>query len=351
MLTPRKWLKNFIWIFGAAMALILLLMVVLDPYFHYHGPLSNLSYRLSQERYINNGIARHFEYDSIITGTSMCQNFKTSEAEQFWGGDFVKMCFSGAGYKEISDNLETALSSHPEVHTVIWGVDYNGFIRAADFVAYGGYPEYLYDTNPLNDVSYIYNKSIWVHGTLKNLSMTLKGEETTSFDEYSSWTMTEPLDLSFFEEYRKNMAVTGTGSLSDEQAETVRESITVNILELADRHPEVDFYLFYPPFSILYFDLTNTSGELEAQLEAEEIVTNLLLTRDNIHLYSYFTEMDHITDLTHYRDKEHYDSTYNTQILRWIHDGYGEITEENAADYTAYMRDTFLNYDYDGIYE
>ena len=40
----------------------------MDPYFHYHGPFSSFSYRLYEERYINDGISRHFNYDAIITG-------------------------------------------------------------------------------------------------------------------------------------------------------------------------------------------------------------------------------------------------------------------------------------------
>lgn len=58
--------------------------------FHYHAPLKFLSYPLVNERYQNNGIVRHFDYDSVITGTSMTENFKTSEAQKLFGSDFIK---------------------------------------------------------------------------------------------------------------------------------------------------------------------------------------------------------------------------------------------------------------------
>ena len=48
--------------------------VVIDPFLHYHGPLAGLEYPLLDERYQNDGIARHFSYDALITGTSMTQN-------------------------------------------------------------------------------------------------------------------------------------------------------------------------------------------------------------------------------------------------------------------------------------
>ena len=57
-----------------------LLIVVVDPFFHYHAPLESLEYPLirDNERYQNDGILRHFTYDTIITGTSMTENFETS---------------------------------------------------------------------------------------------------------------------------------------------------------------------------------------------------------------------------------------------------------------------------------
>lgn len=352
-LSPQKWFRNFIVLFLALSLLITLLMVIIDPYFHYHGPLNGIRYFLSEERYINNGIARNFDYDGILTGTSMTQNFLVSEAEELYGGTFVKMPFAGAGYKEISENLRAGLESH-EVKTVIWGVDYNGFIRDKDFQGYSEYPTYLYDKNPFNDVSYIFNKSIWLHGALKNLLMTVKGEESTSFDAYSSWIMEEPLKVSDFLVYRTSTEYSQSRiepHLKDAEAEMVRASVEQNILALAKDYPDTEFVLFYPPFSILYFDLTYQWGDLTAQLEAEEIVTRMLVEQENIKLYSYFTETELISDLKHYKDKEHYDASYNVLILNMLSEGKGRITKDNVDEYLAFMKDTYLNYDYDAIYE
>ena len=57
---------------------------VVDPYFHYHKPLKGLYYTLDNERSQNDGIIRHFNYDAMIIGTSMAENFKTSEMDELW---------------------------------------------------------------------------------------------------------------------------------------------------------------------------------------------------------------------------------------------------------------------------
>ena len=71
----RRWFCRCLSILAGLLILTGLVVVVVDPYFHYHKPFSFLSYRLYEERYINDGISRHFDFDAMITGTSMAQNF------------------------------------------------------------------------------------------------------------------------------------------------------------------------------------------------------------------------------------------------------------------------------------
>lgn len=47
----------------------------IDPYFHYRKPnVDGYFYTLYNERSQNNGISKHFDYDALITGTSMTEN-------------------------------------------------------------------------------------------------------------------------------------------------------------------------------------------------------------------------------------------------------------------------------------
>ena len=66
----KKWFLGTLAGTVTVLILILLAMVIVDPYFHYHAPLKGISYRLYSERYMNNGIAKNFEYDSTIFSSS-----------------------------------------------------------------------------------------------------------------------------------------------------------------------------------------------------------------------------------------------------------------------------------------
>ena len=61
MKSPQKWsLWALILTFCALLALGTFTAVI-DPVFHYHKPLSGLSYYLWDERYQNDGIVKQFE--------------------------------------------------------------------------------------------------------------------------------------------------------------------------------------------------------------------------------------------------------------------------------------------------
>ena len=353
-MSSRKWIIEFLAVCGILLGGLGAITVIIDPYFHYHKPLDSLQYPISNERYQNNGIVKHFEYDAVITGTSMTQNFKTSEFDEIFHVNSVKVPFSGASYKEINDNLTIAVESNPNIKIILRGLDYNRLLDEKNEMRYDMdfYPWYLYDDVPYNDVKYIFNKTVLFQTTLGVLEYTRDGGKTTDFDEYSNW-----MECSTFGKetvdatYTRADRIDVLEQLSTEDYKNINENVTQNITELADAHPEIDFYLFFTPYSIYYWDSLNQMGILEKQLEAEKYVIELLLLHDNIHLFSFFTEFDMICNLDNYKDIAHYGENVNSQILLWMLEGKHEITRENYQEYCQVMKNFYTNYDYDALFE
>ncbi len=347
----KKWFIKCIALLAAALFFIGLAVILVDPYFHYHKPYPFLSYRLHEERYTNDGISRHFDFDALITGTSMTQNFKPSEMDAYFGTHSVKEPFPGAGYKELAENLDRTLTRNPGVNTVLWTLDYNGLLRDGDWQQYESYPTYLYDDNPFNDVSYLFNKSILYHGVLPNVLMTLTGAPSATMDEYSSWERETGLDQILNAYDRNNVNLNVPTSFGEEERQIVTDTITTNITRIANKYPDTTFYIFYPPYSICYWDALNLKGTLERQLLAEQTATELLLECPNIKLYSFFDQYDIICNLDYYCDDAHYSAVINSLILKWISDDTGRITKENYLEKIQEEREFFSNYDYESIYE
>ena len=129
-----------------------------DPFIHFHKPdTSRYFYKLENQRSLNYGIIKQFEYSGLITGTSMAENFKTSEADVIFDRRFIKVCSSGATFKESNGYIESALACNDELDTIIRGLDMGMFFDDKERMRedLGDYPVYLYDDNAFNDIKYV----------------------------------------------------------------------------------------------------------------------------------------------------------------------------------------------------
>lgn len=135
-------MKSKFWLSGWLVFIIGFLVAIgvfvyrIDPYMHYHKPnTERYYYTLNNERSQNDGITKHFEYNALITGTSMTENFKTSEFDEIFGVNSIKVTYSGGSYKEINDNLIIALKKNPELKTIVRCLDYVRFLDDKDVSA------------------------------------------------------------------------------------------------------------------------------------------------------------------------------------------------------------------------
>ena len=91
----KRWIIGYFIIVIIALSIVALRTIIIDPYFHYHAPNTEAYfYRLNNERSQNDGITKRFDYEGMITGTSMTANFKTSEADELFGIKFILFGFN-----------------------------------------------------------------------------------------------------------------------------------------------------------------------------------------------------------------------------------------------------------------
>ena len=343
------WLKRCIIILCAVLLLIAVLTAWLDPFFHYHAPLQGFYYALKNERAQNDGIVKQFDYDALITGSSITQNFKTSEMNELFDCHAVKTCFSGATYRELADLMDTALATHEIRYVVCCATDVSGtFIQDKDYLQEAfDYPTYLYNDNPFDDINYLLNRDVLSEYVLPMLARRITGAPggITDFDTYSAWSgqpytygdlpvyLTDAIDKEVKQE-----------ALTEEERVTVRENVEQNMIRIAREHPETVFCYFLPPFSYVYWGDAYARGTARKQIEAEAYATGLLLSCENIRLYSFAADADITFDASNYKDMTHYGEWINSLMLKAMaeDDAAYRITRENADAYIANMRELYL---------
>ena len=350
---------NIIVIVGVILCLILVAapIIIIDPYFHYHAPIEGFSYSIGNERYQNNGIVKYFDYDAIITGTSMTENFRTSELDALFGTNSIKVPYSGGSYKEINDNLLVALEHNQDIRMIVLGVDTNSSLtRDKDepfhAIADSGYqyPWYMIDNNPWNDISYIMNKTVLIQA----IKVGLSPGECNSFDDACFWGDR----FSFGKEavlssYHRMETEEAPRHLTEEEKKMILGNVRQNIVETAQSYPEVSFYLFVPPYGICWWDDAKQQGKIDYYIEALKLETEELLKCENVKLFAFWNNYQMVCDLDNYRDFAHYSAQINSDILQWMADLDENyiLTKDNYIEYWDEIRDFYFYYDYNSIFD
>ncbi len=345
------------WVAGTLAVVILLLAafagicVYVDPFCHYHKPLRGYDYSTAdQAQYVNPGLIKTFDYDGVITGTSMTDNFKTSEAENLFGGKFIKVPLCGGYFKDINYQInETyALGKHPQY--VIRSLDIASIAADKDTAARDiDTLDYLYNDDIFDDVDYLFNFDVFYR--IVELMKHPKADDGVSFDfdKYCSWDYPTGKDAV--------KAVYSTGYLPEktvftsEDREQLLENIHCNITDVANAHPETTFICFFPPYSICVWARLHTAGSLQWTIDADRILAEELLKCPNIKLFGFDNHYDMICNLDNYRDAFHYSADINSEILKMMANGTSMLTPDNYEDYFNEIEHFYGEYDYSRIWE
>jgi len=349
----RKWLISTISVIVILILAVAGVTIYIDPFFHYHKPLDEFSYPMKSERYINDGITRNFEYDALITGSSLVENFKTSEMDSLFGVNSIKIPYPGATYKEIGDAVARSCEYNKDIKYVVRGLDYMKLVADKDSMRYDSYPDYLYDNNIINDVHYVLNKEILFDYTLEaKYVFENKAHKELNFDEYAN-TMeySEFGKEAILKTYERAVKSDEEHLFTEEDEKELEESICQNILANALDNPDVEFYLFFPPYSIYYWDSINQEGRINKMLDTEKRAIEMMLQVDNIRLFSFFDEFEMICDTDNYKDMLHYHEDINSYILYCMKNGEHELTIDNYEAYCESIREFYASYDYDSLFE
>ena len=292
-------MKECVWMkikLSTSTRLIILLLVVLlilsgfaavcyyvDPTCHFHAPLAGHNYSKGYPFYLNDGIIRQYDFTGIITGTSMTENFKTSEAEQLFGGSFIKIPLSGTAFPETTDQLKRAYRRGKSPLYVIRSLDIASIIMgkdecSRDLAAF----DYLYNDLLFDDIKYLLNLEVFCKYTLDVYSDRI-GEDKPpiDFDRYCSWDSPTGkeivLDCYSFSNFAIKESV-----LSPEDRERITENIRCNITDIAYEHPETTFICFYPPYSIVSWAVAARQNVLHSFIDCMKIAAEEMLKCPNI---------------------------------------------------------------------
>ena len=327
------------------LGLIAVLVIVVDPFSRYHAPWFGLAAVETDERTSGIGIARNLEYDTALIGSSMSENFRRSWFEDgVFGNKCVKLSLQGAHYGDYKPVLDAVLD-HPGTENVVFCLDTYLFADAAE-----AYPQtiedyYVADIGP-TDIHYLFNKSV-VFDYLPKFLVTNVRE---GFNNDNAYVWSDDYQYSKYAArlaYMRERLLTPLAEKPYDAYFANADAFTDPFIEQIRSHPDVTFYLYAPPYSILFWDDVVLRGNATATICVQEREYKKLLECDNVRLFYFQDDKDIITDLGNYRDYSHYKEDINYYMYEAMRDGTHEITQDTYYDVLLDMYNFAVEYDYE----
>ena len=349
MKSCRKWLAGFLALTLAGLVAAGALVIWVDPFFQYHKPLSWFPYLVDNQVNQNPGLAKHMDYEGVLLGSSMTASFNTDWFGETLGIKTQKLSYNGSYPKDLSNIMELVFSAKGDgVKAVFMAVDQgtlSGGVEETKFPI----TEYLYDDNPLNDIPYLLNKEVLLDYILRPLADPKDRSDWSKL--YRPWWTDEYYNKTNVLMYYEPAPEKDEPMAEDYFLDAVEKNLDQNICPWIEAHPETEFYLFYPPYSILYWNDVIRQKELDAVIEELLYTTRRLLAYDNVRVFSFLGAEEIICNLNNYADYIHYHEDTCRYIADCFASGEMELTEENCEAAFGALRKLVSDYDYGAIWE
>lgn len=327
--------------------------VLHDPLFQYRNPFgakpfedSDVYYSFLNATYQVPGMAKNFDYDTLITGTSMTQNFDSSYFDELMGTNALKLSLSGGNIHNISSVMKMALEHNPKLTKIYSSLD--DFALEGDPNKVGNQPPtYLLNENLFDDIEYILNKNVLINYTLNDLVITKQGKLLTEpRDRIFTWYGIAYGEEKVLSQYSLS-DINSTPLGSDYYIPNAKCNLENWYLPLIEAYPEVEFNFFIPPYSCLAWNNTVRKNEVDAVLTMYTYATRRLLAYDNVHVYC-FAGIPSVEDnLWNYKDSAHYHARINDFMTEAFASNSYTLTLDSLEEQMAAWKTHILSDDYE----
>jgi len=332
----KKTLNRILIIAIIALLMVAGLVILIDPFYHYHKPLPGLKAVLNEKEYQCIGTLKNFDYDAVIAGSSVAENYNNAWFDNGFECTSIKAIRSYGATADLCYFLETAFDNN-ELKYVFYNLDPSS-LKGDVYTTFEetGCPMYLYDDNPLNDVKYLYNKDVLFERIPYTLAQSFMGDydegESYNWGKWKNFNLDMCTGL-----YLRHPRV---ADMKDSHVydKNLKNNLSL-ITELIEEHPETTFYIFMPPYSMLWWDNAYREGDTEFYLYAMEEAINTLSSYNNVEFFYFMNDRDVITNLdSNYMDTLHFSPDINHYICDCLAAGKFRADATNADEVMSDMR-------------
>jgi hypothetical protein len=311
-----RWLGAVLAVTVACLVTAAGFIVWVDPFQQYHlASRYPPRFYFLHHRYINPGLARNQAYDTVVSGSSIMENTPNDLVAKLCGGSAVNLSMPAMSASEQRLMLETAFANRP-LKRVIAVLDFNEFAGTPEErqdVA-GPLPRFLYDRNPFNDLPYVLSWDVLVKA---RRIVTGDTSERFTGDPNAAWFWGNVVRFGR-EQVLRGLDLANLNARYRQPQRTLpgmQASFEHNLLPLFSMHPETEFDLVWPPYSILVWLDFAQRDQLEVSLAFKRYVFEATRALGNVRVIDLQSEKSITHDLDRYDDIYHFDPAVNATLI------------------------------------
>ncbi len=319
----RRWAQIVLAALVLGVLFCALTVYLVDPFEQYRE--SSILPLYDQESYNNPGIAKNYDYNAVILGTSMVEMSNPSVIDRCFGVNSVKLPMRGSHTAQMGWQLEHVFRAKEKrgetLDLAILAVDAYSLMGPVDDDE--EIVDYLWNDDLFDDIKYLLNRDVLLVKVPKLLKNAGKPMDTKRDDMYK-WT-----DIVFAaQSVYDSIPVIAQKSLTDPEYRLERstENIERHIRAHALAHPETEFKIYMPPYSAGYWYVMGKEGLMGQQFRSRARVCELLLDLPNVEIYDFSSRTEWILDLDEYFDYSHHSSAVSDKVMRAMAAGECRVT-------------------------
>lgn len=322
----RRYLTHLTISAATAVAATVTMVWLVDPMYQFRRPEHfQPRYYRGIERFQNIGIAKNFDYDTVIIGNSMSENFSTRQIWNELGWKAVNLSMSGSSGYEQNRLLQYAIATG-KVRRVIWLVQWYSF-SDPDYVSKDvAYLQGIIDNKP----SYLFEYYLANLQTLQwvvKLALRIGGE--TDMDRAWNWSDAAVFGCESISRGYRYSVHPDPARLADRHRrmpEDIRKmgaSVEKNLLEPIRKNPNVQFYVITAPHSVWsYRAISKTNPDALWLIDGfRKPIADFAPGAKNLEVYDFQSDAGIIYDASLYKDMRHYSEQVNRRMVHAIAQG------------------------------
>ena len=308
----------------------ILLVFAVDPYVCYHRSFV-LRQVYQKSIAMIPGLLRHEDFDSMMIGSSMAQNFDVGEINSIFRVNCIKTTTAGLPSETLSVYLDKAIAARGKKLKKIF-VCFDFWMFSKDGVRLHDRYKYLY-RDSFFAPEYFFSADTFesvFNAVLTNI--VYPWDATAKQEADRNKMFANKPRIRYGKKILFRSIARDSGSVP-QAGINIQRNIRRDLIAHICKNPEIRFEIILPPYSIYYWALLKHHNLLEQNLELRNALAAELATFSNVRLHDLQAEKSVICEPDNYRDSTHYSRKISSWILEAVHSGQytGTGIKENNA--------------------